>query len=513
MHYIVSACLTAFLWHIYGTKNIGELMMEKIPTQIKEAEAFCDSLTNLTDKNTYTRDSKIVGLLIRTTPAGKKAWQLRYNIKKGEKWCDTRASLGKFKKASKDKNYASEGLTVSEARQLAANIKADIKANNTDPNNEKKQKAIDRLAEQQRLENERLQLITLNDLFERWDKAVISHHKDGGARVRNVMQSKVLDKYGNLSVSDFSKKEILAITDTLLNEGKQRMAKVTFSLIRQMMRFAETRDIIEADPTHKVDKKQIGGADKERNRVLCSTDDKPDELKELIKKIPHSGLKDTSQAGLFICLATACRIGELLKAKWEHVDIENRYWIIPSENSKNGKQHSIYLNDFALEYFKKLKNINELKEEKSRKKGKPPHTDKTVWSEWLFPNNKTNEEEQSHVETRNITKQVSDRQKAKEAVLSKRTVNCDALKLPCGKWTPHDLRRTSATLMVELGVMPEVVERCLNHAEDNKVKRTYQRYSYKPQMKQAWELLGDRLIVLRDGGDNVITLKQNKETA
>jgi integrase len=267
------------------------------------------------------------------------------------------------------------------------------------------------------------------------------------------------------------------------------MAKVTFSLIRQMMRFAETRDIIENDPTHKIDKKQIGGADKERDRTLCATDDKPDELKGLIKKIPLSGLKDTSQAGLFICLATCCRIGELLKAKWEHVDLETSYWQIPSENSKNGKAHSVYLSDFALKYFQTLKS-------------------KTSWSLWLFPSNKTNEEVQTHIETRNITKQVGDRQKDKKDILEKRTQKSDSLILPHGKWTPHDLRRTSATLMIELGVMPEVVERCLNHAEDNKVKRTYQRYSYKSQMKEAWELLGDRLIVLRDGGENVVTLKQ-----
>jgi hypothetical protein len=32
-----------------------------------------------------------------------------------------------------------------------------------------------------------------------------------------------------------------------------------------------------------------------------------------------------------------------------------------------------------------------------------------------------------------------------------------------GGWTPHDLRRTGATMMGELGVMGEGIERCLNH--------------------------------------------------
>ena len=114
------------------------------------------------------------------------------------------------------------------------------------------------------------------------------------------------------------------------------------------------------------------------------------------------------------------------------------------------------------------------------------------------------------VGTRTITKQVSDRQREEGGNLKNRTKKSQSLILSNGRWTPHDLRRTGATLMVELGVMPEVVERCLNHVEENKVKRTYQRFSYKPQMKNAWKLLGDRLLVLRDGGDNVVTLLPQK---
>jgi integrase len=272
------------------------------------------------------------------------------------------------------------------------------------------------------------------------------------------------------------------------------MAKLTFSLIRQMMRFAETRDIIENDPTHKIDKKQIGGSSVERDRVLCATDDKPDELKDLFSKIPNSGLNDASKAGLYICLATCCRIGELLKAKWENVDLETRYWLIPDEISKNGKPHSIYLNDLAIEHFKLLQEISN-------------------WSIWLYPSTKAIEGKTMPVGTRTITKQVSDRQREEGGNLKNRTKKSQSLILSNGRWTPHDLRRTGATLMVELGVMPEVVERCLNHTEENKVKRIYQRYSYKSEMKAGWELLGIRLLVLRDGDDNVIPLKNKTQKA
>jgi hypothetical protein len=62
-------------------------------------------------------------------------------------------------------------------------------------------------------------------------------------------------------------------------------------------------------------------------------------------------------------------------------------------------------------------------------------------------------------------------------------------------------------MMVQLGVLPEVAERCLNHTEQNKVKRIYQRHSYENEMREAWRLLGERLELLtRTDAGNVITL-------
>ena len=59
------------------------------------------------------------------------------------------------------------------------------------------------------------------------------------------------------------------------------------------------------------------------------------------------------------------------------------------------------------------------------------------------------------------------------------------------------------------GVIPEVAERCLNHIEENKVKRIYQRHSYEPEMREAWQRLGQRLDILVNQDENkVVTLKR-----
>ena len=124
-------------------------------------------------------------------------------------------------------------------------------------------------------------------------------------------------------------------------------------------------------------------------------------------------------------------------------------------------------------------------------------------SQWCFPNRDDN----GYVCVKTVTKQLGDRQRGETTPMSRRSLYTNALTLPGGKWTPHDLRRTSATLMTALGVLPEVAEKCLNHTEERRVKRTYQRHSYDTEKREAWRLLGERLELLTRSDDNIVTLK------
>jgi integrase len=180
---------------------------------------------------------------------------------------------------------------------------------------------------------------------------------------------------------------------------------------------------------------------------------------------------------VWIALSTCCRIGELLNARWEHIDYQRKTWLIPDGNAKNGVPLEVHLSDFALRNFKTIQSINHQ-------------------TEWLFPSRvkKDGGRAVGPVNSKTITKQLSDRQR--KTPLTNRSQAAESLALPYGKWTPHDLRRTGATLMSSLGIAPEIIERCLNHVEPNRIRRTYQRYSYKPEMKRAWDTLGERLEAL-----------------
>ncbi|WP_116426032.1 site-specific integrase [Pseudomonas citronellolis] len=411
-------------------------------------------------------------LVARITPSGERLFYFRYTNGNGDR---ITYPIG---------TYSREGLegtmTLAEAGQRAKELaglhKTGIRDIREHLEAEETVRVAARNAEIARLAVERTAIEaeqarqaarkTVTELFEHWTKVDLVSRKDGGAEVRRMFEKDVLPLLGDIAVADVKKGHITEVTDALLARGVNRMAKMIFSLMRQMFRFAVDRDIIEHDPTASIRKAKIGGKDVERDRVLSD-----DEIHTLARLIPGAGLLPTTEAAIWLTLSTCCRIGELLNARWEHVDLSQGIWLIPAENSKNGKPHRVSLSPFAIEQFQKVKALN----------GN---------STWCYPSTNDN----GAVCSKTITKQLGDRQRQLgQLSMSNRSSKAHALLLPSGKWTPHDLRRTGATIMTALGVIPEVAERCLNHTEENKIKRTYQRHSYTKEMAEAWYKLGEHL--------------------
>lgn len=427
--------------------------------------------------------------MFRLTKRGDRLFYFRYTGPQGDR---ITLPLGAYDPRGSD------GATLAQAREKAGRLSKlyqsgiiDIKGHLEEGN---KLIAARRNAEQARLHAEQAarqreieaasSRHTVNDLFTRWASTDLIRRKDGGAEVRRMFEKDVLPTLGSIAVEDVRKGHITGVTDALLARGVPRMAKMIFSLMRQMFRFAVDRDIIEFDPSAAIRKAKIGGKDTERDRVLSEQ-----EIKALVIQIPNAGLTASTAAAIWLCLSTCCRIGELLAARWEHVDFKSRTWWIPPEATKNGKAHTVFLPDFALTQFQALKDQADADLITQRE------TDSNaLLAPWIYPNRRKD----SAVCSKTVTKQLGDRQRRGLIPLRGRAKadKCDALVLSGGKWGPHDLRRTGATMMVSLGVLPEVAERCLNHLEQNRVKRTYQRHSYEREMRLAWQKLGNRLLTL-----------------
>ncbi|NCN72345.1 MAG: site-specific integrase [Betaproteobacteria bacterium] len=303
----------------------------------------------------------------------------------------------------------------------------------------------------------------------------LKQRSDGGSEAQRAFERDVFPIIGDVAVADVKKAHVQNIVDTMMARDVVRMTKRVLSDLRQMFGFALDRDYVDADPTARIKKAKIG-PDGERDRVLGEA-----ELIDFFKKLPVSGMAETSQCALLLQMATITRIGETVAARWEHVDFERRLWVLP--DTKNGKSHQVWLSDFALHQFERLREI-------------------TGATEWVFPNAKLN----GPLDSKTVTKQVADRQRT-DAPMSGRTKQIDALQLAGGHWRPHDLRRTGASAMAELGALPDVIEKCLNHTEENKMKRIYQRATYEGPMRDAWRLWGERLNLLANKPANVVMLR------
>jgi len=325
---------------------------------------------------------------------------------------------------------------------------------------------------------------------------------DGNAELRRSFEKDVLPAIGAMPVKDVTEHELRALLRSMIKRGVYRMATRTYNDIVQMFAWAEKRKpwrglMTDGNPAELVEVHKILPSgidpDKPRERILSA-----EELRELRQTFDDMEaayvaapvgqkygtdrpLKKETQHALWICLGTSCRIGELLMARWEHLDLDAGEWFVPADNTKTGTDWQVYLSPFVCRQFKALKELT----------GETP---------FCFPARVVpGEVVKQHVCVKSVSKQVGDRQmqfKHRAAPLKNRRHD-DSLVLAGGvngEWTPHDLRRTAATLMQALGVLPDIIDRCQNHVlAGGRVRRHYMHHDYAAEKREAWNRLSVRL--------------------
>jgi integrase len=166
-----------------------------------------------------------------------------------------------------------------------------------------------------------------------------------------------------------------------------------------------------------------------------------------------------------LLMLTGCRRQEVGGMRWGELDLERGVWTIPAARTKTGRQHILSLPPLALDLIENV-----------------PHR---VDREHLFG-------------TRSVGG-FSDWGNAK-ANLDRR------LGAAVGAWRIHDLRRTVATRMADLGVAPHIVEAALNHHSGHRagVAGIYNRSSYDREVRAALAMWADHVRTLIDGGERKI---------
>ena len=201
---------------------------------------------------------------------------------------------------------------------------------------------------------------------------------------------------------------------------------------------------------------------KPRERVLGR-----EELAALLPKLVESA--SPYAAAMRLILLTACRREEVSSATWADVDLAAATWRIPE--TKNGRPHTVPLSDQAAAVIQAQR----------PKDGSEPAPFAPVFRA-------------------KGGGKLDSWQKATKVLQDASGVF---------GWHRHDLRRTAATMMGELGEPPHVIEAALNHAAiHSQLAATYNRSRYQPEVRDALQRLADALDGIAGGAARVVPFRR-----
>ena len=153
---------------------------------------------------------------------------------------------------------------------------------------------------------------------------------------------------------------------------------------------------------------------------------------------------------------TAARRSEVIKADWSEFDFDAKLWRLPAERSKNGMAHELHLSDQVVSLFLSLVD------------GEPSKTG------LLFSNSGG--------------KPLGSLSNHKKRLDTKSSVR---------DWRLHDVRRTVATGLREMGISQDVTERILNHkGARTGIAAIYDKSVLMEPRKQAILAWGERVAAL-----------------
>ncbi len=395
------------------------------------------------------------GLMVRVHPSGVISFRFRYK-RAGETFVMVLGEYGK------------QGISLADAYKMHEQARSEIERG-LDPIEEQAKR--ERAVEQARVE--RAAAGTVADIVEqfvhrklraeRWHEEtgvwVRETKPDKKARIRprkrpevaeSLLKANLVDKIGKEKAQDVTKRQLIALLGDIVDRGAPVTANRVYSLLKQCFEFAAAKDLIPASPMAGV--LRPGGNERPRDRTLND-----DEVRAFWSKVDSAKMADATKLGLKLQLVTAQRRGEITAARWPHVDLDNAVWRIPAELSNNGKEHKVPLSPLAIQILTELRGIT----------GKRPHV--------LASQHSIKKPDKSY----------------SERVLS-RAVRENEEHFGIAHFTPHDLRRTAASMMTGIGIPRLHVEKVLNHTHSD-IAEVYDRHDYFEEKKIALNGWADHL--------------------
>ena len=397
----------------------------------------------------YTR-SEGNGFTIIVRPTGSKTWLYLYAIDSKRR----KMNLGCYPE-----------VTLETARGKFEDARRKVK-NGVDP-----------LAEIEEIKQERRQAPTVADLITEYIEKHAKPTKRSWSEDERILNKDALETWGKRKAKDIKKRDVVLLLEAIVERGSPGSANSNFKIIRKMFRFAVQRDILEHSPCDGV----VMPAPLNRgDRVLTEK-----EIKTLWHALPSCPISEEIVRAIKIILLTGQRPGEVIGMHSNEID--DRWWTIPSERAKNGSAHRVYLADTVLELI-----------------------GDTTGKGFIFQAPRA--EIDQPVRRLSISQAVARSLAAPVKIQGKQAFDGQGQPLTENKigvadFVPHDLRRSAATFMSQLGELDEVIDAVLNHTKQG-IIRTYNLNRYDREKQKALESWERKLqaIIAGKSADNVVSI-------
>lgn len=276
--------------------------------------------------------------------------------------------------------------------------------------------------------------VTFEFAYDEYFKRIASRYERPEI-IEQRVKANLLPSLRTRALGGITRAELTSVLHAIVDRGSPVMANRTLADVKHIFEYAVSRGWLNENPAERITRKIIGGKEGSRD-VTLSFDAIQAFLKLLLEDFHGKrGMHVTTVAGLYLCLLTGQRASEVLWviSNWAG----ERLITVPC--TKMNRPHKIHLSRQARATIRLLSGT------------KPPNDHRVM----------------SH-----------------------------ALRRLSAEFTPHDLRRTMATRLSDLGVAPHVIEKMLNHQMTG-VMAVYNRAEYLDEREAAWVLWGRKIAELR----------------
>ncbi len=266
--------------------------------------------------------------------------------------------------------------------------------------------------------NEKVTALTVEEAYDYW----VKHYCVPEGIIKIYENQKSFEKHikpviGNAIVDQTTKRHWLDLFDGM---GRMVITGEMLSLMKRVFRFCSNRDVIKSNPLEALRKSDVGVAAKMADRRLTDAEIKT--VWDTLYSMPPS-----QQLVVRFMLLTGCRAAEIRKAKWEWFNFEEKTWTVPAEDYKTGKSIRRALPDHLIKMLTE-------------------HRRGSVTQYVMTP----------------ARFRSGDEKPPTQALVS--TYSAQVIrKAGMAAWSLHDIRRTVATRLSELGAPPHVIEKLLGH--------------------------------------------------